>query len=96
MNTNDLGRMKTLHDDVLLEYVDQNEVSTSSIISVHDDTEDHYQFYRVVVVGPDCTGVKPGDIVIAHWKRITIPFRIDSKRYGVTSEKEILGVLEDE
>ncbi len=91
-------KFRPLKDDVLLKNRQQSKVA-GSIIEYKDDTNnDENQYFEVLRVGPDAKYVKEGDIVLASWKRITPPFELgfygDKQKYGVTSEKEIMAIIE--
>lgn len=91
MNT----KMTPLQNDVLLRKSSRQSYE-SNIIHVQPDGESQMVFFEVVAVGEKVRSVIPGQTVIVPWTRVTDPFTIDDEPMGLTAEKEILGVVEDE
>lgn len=93
----DYKTLKVLRDDVLLTLAPEQEV-TSSLIYYKEDPDKNkgtLQYFTVLKTGDDCKHVKVGDLVVGDWKRITPPFNLgDNQKYGITSEKEILAILD--
>lgn len=90
--------IKPLNDDVLLEKVkDQTKGQTETIILKNDEDAENI-YFRIRQTGPDVTMVNQGDVVVVPWTRVTNPFREDTDdgfvMVGITSEKEILAVME--
>lgn len=96
----DYKKMKPLRDDVLLRLKPARETASSVIFYKEQTDHTSLQSFYVVACGPDVKHVKVGDVVICSWKRITPPFdaEVDGKtaKFGITSEKEIDCVVEEE
>lgn len=94
------NKMKMLNKDVLVKLKPKTEVANSVIYVKEDPTENGgLQFFTVLAKSDEVTMFDVGDTVICDWKRITSPFKADVdgkvENVGITSEDEILGVLED-
>lgn len=85
-----------LRDDVLLKLTPQHQATESLLWFKEDINNSDVQFFTIMTAGPEVKHVKVGDLIVASWKRITTPFALDStkKEYGVTSEKEIMAVID--
>ena len=82
---------KTLREILIDEY--KNETIYPDKNSIFNAL--HYtDYYDVKAVGPDVSIIKPGDVVMVSWARMTPPFTHEGEKYGVTSEKEIWAVVE--
>lgn len=88
---------KPMNADMLLRLKPQHQAHKSVIFYNEDTSNNEIQHFEVIAVGPDVKHVAVGDHVIASWKRITPPFALEGtkKEYGITSEKEILAIIDD-
>lgn len=93
-----VDKFKPLNSDILLSHKPAAKTA-GSVIEYKDNPEDNeIQSFYALKVGPDAKFVKEGDVVLASWKRITPPFELggysDTKKYGITAEKEILAIID--
>lgn len=92
--------LKMMNDDVLLKKVKKQEYTGTQIIVGTDDDDDAQKFFEVLAVSPKVTSVVVGDVVIVPWPRITDPFEIEidnvPTQVGITDQKEILAVIEED
>lgn len=93
----DIRKIRTLRDDVVLCMRPERDVEKSLIYYEEDVDTKTNQYFEVIGVGPETRIVKPGDVVMCSWMRITPPQDGDldgkTRKYGVTSEKEILCIV---
>lgn len=95
----DLTKVKLLNRDILIRLAKREEVEGHGIFIIEDGGRDENQFYEVVRASEAVKHVKAGDTVVLPWRRVTDPFDaiVDghSAQYGITSEDEVLAVVED-
>lgn len=96
----DIRKVRPLRDDVVLCVKYERDI-TKSVIYFEEDVESKTnQYFEVIRVGPDVNMVSEGDVVLCSWMRITPPENglLDGvkRKYGLTSQKEILAVLTSE
>jgi len=88
---------RPLHDDVMLYLKPIHEVLNTNIV-FQENKDNSTQYFNVFAIGPDCTDIKVGDVVVVPWTRVTVPEKLyvdgEIREVGVTSEKEVLAVLE--
>ena len=91
-----MSNIKPLGDDVLLQFKtsETTNLTKGGIYVKDDDSNTDFQYYDVKAVGPDVSSIKPGDVVMVSWARMTPPFTHEGEKYGVTSEKEIWAIVE--
>ncbi len=89
-------KIRPLGNDVLLKFrtTEGSNFTEGGIYVPDNDKNTDFEYYDVVEVGPDVTSVSPGEVVLISWAKITPPFDHDGAKYGITSEYEILAVLE--
>lgn len=94
MNT-DETTIKLLRQDIMIMYMDQSDV-TSNIIQIVNPNErnDDTSFFKVVRVADDVEDIKVDDVVVIELGKHTPPFMLNSKRYAVTSARDVLAVIE--
>jgi co-chaperonin GroES (HSP10) len=85
-----------LRKDVLLKPYDYDKVNPSNIIVVEDEkqTDKAMGYYEVLKTSSDVTEVKPGDVVVLEFRKHTIPMRWEGDLCAITSEEDIVAVLE--
>lgn len=83
-----------LRDDVVVEFESNDNYEGS--IQLLDKTPDTVQYFRVLAAGPDAKITKVGDKIYMPWAKITPPFFHEGKKLGVTSEKEIWAIVDEE
>lgn len=88
-----------MNSDVLITHVDINEAEKNVIHLIETLDKNENQYFKVLAVSPNVNQVSVGDTVLIPWKRITPPFTLKDKsgtdrRVAVTSDKEILAVVE--
>lgn len=94
--TIDVETLRPQRDDVILLHHSVNNVNT--VIINENEDEETTMLFEVLRAGNAVKHVSVGDIVSVPWRRCVPPFEIDvggvKKKVTVTSEKEILGVLD--
>lgn len=90
--------IRPMNDDVLLIHKKLNDIKGGVIEIKEDEDQDTSMYFTVLKVGPKTKHVAVGDVVCAAWRRLVPPFVIDvdgrEKNVTLTSEKEILGIVE--
>lgn len=91
--------IKPLWDDVVVCRVRKDVVEQRMIQLLNDRQEEEaIQYFEIINVGDDVKSVKVGEVVAIPWTNITEPVegRLHGavRQFGITSEKEILGVIE--
>jgi co-chaperonin GroES (HSP10) len=93
--------MQPLRDDIMIYAVSRSNIETKTgMIHIPEDThKEENQWFKVFAVGPKVRDLKVGDVCLIPWKRITPPqyMEVDgeNRQIGVTSEMEVLAVLEN-
>lgn len=92
----DVNTLRPMNDDVILTHYSVN--NTSTIFINENEDEETTMLFEVLRVGNKAKFVSIGDIVSVPWKRCVPPFELNIggvlKKATITSEKEILGILE--
>lgn len=90
--------LRPINNDVIVRKVRDEFQEGSIVLSPEED--DTQKVFDILAVSGKVRSVKVGERVIIPWTRITDPFEhmIDGERcmIGVTDEKEILAVIDDE
>lgn len=90
--------LRPQHNDVIMIHHSRNKVNTVYI--KEDEDQETVMFFKVLRTGNGVKMVKEGDIVSVPWRRCVPPFETlvggDVKKVTVTSEDEILFILEDD
>lgn len=98
MSSVDIRKIRPLNDDVVLCLKKEQDVQKSVIYYEEDVNSKTLQYFEVISVAPDVLFAKPGDIVVCSYLKITEPLTgvLDgrTRQFGITSEKEILGIVE--
>lgn len=95
-----MENIKPLRDDIMIYAVDRSNIETKTgLIHIPENThKEENQWFKVFAVGPKVKELKVGDTIYVPWKRVTPPqnMNVDGKdrQIGVTSEVEVLAVLE--
>lgn len=91
-----MSNIKPLGNDVLLKFrtTEGSNFTDSGIYIKDNDKNTEFEYYDVVAVGEKVTSVAVGDVALISWAKMTPPFKHEGSKYGVTSEYEILAVLE--
>lgn len=91
--------LKLLNKDVMITEVDQQKykgASESDIVIIEsDEKQKNLQYHEVVNVSSRVTEVKVGDIILLELAKHTIPVMLNNRRYAITSEDDIVGVVEN-
>jgi len=97
--TTKIDGIKMLNKDVVITLKPKTEVANSLIYVKESIDESDIQFFIVLAKSDNVTMFEVGDTVVCSWKRITPPFDAMFKgekiKVGITSEDEVLGVVED-
>tara|TARA_R100000664_G_C2706918_1_gene105154 strand:+ start:422 stop:730 length:309 start_codon:yes stop_codon:yes gene_type:complete len=99
-NLPNMETLKPMRSDVMLVHIPRN--TESSIIDVKENPDDHdVQKFRIVAVGKDVKFVKPDEIALVSWTRITPQQKAldkngDVVKIGFTDEKELLAIIDEE
>lgn len=93
--------IKPLWNDIVIVRVPKNIVEGRTVELLDDrNAEETVQYFEVINTGDDVKSVKIGDTVAVPWTKITDPVygRLHGKirQFGITSEDEVLGVMEDD
>ena len=95
----DVSNIKLLNRDIMVRLKERGEIEGYSLIIRENTDADPNQFFTVVRASEQVTMFKEGDVVIIPWPRITDPFEGiyngEKGRYGITSEDEVLCVIEE-
>ena len=98
MSNYDAEQIKPLRKDVLLKHLPKRERNNSTIY-IKDTADDKLQSFVVLKVGSEVENVKPGDVVLVPWVKVTPPFDVAVSgtitKVGITSEREIYAILEE-
>lgn len=94
----ELNTIVPRNDDVVVKHIDMNKM-TGSKLHLKEDADTHTaQYFEIMRVGPNVEHVSVGDVVVIGWRRITPPFIVEHEgvemKVGITSETEILGIVE--
>lgn len=91
-----IEKLRLMRRDVLIKSKNKNEfLRTDNLIYVPEDKkEDKIQFYEVLIISDKVTMFKVGDIILLEWGEHTLPMEWNGIRCAVTSEDDILAVLE--
>ena len=88
-----------LRDDIMIYAVNRGSIEGTSFIIQENPQKEDNQWFKVFAVGPKVRDLKVGDTVLIPWARITPPQYLEvdgeERQVGVTSELEVLAVLED-
>jgi hypothetical protein len=95
----DLTNAKLLNKDILVKLKPKAEIEQSRFILKESVDQTDLQFFTVLLKSEDVTMINVGDTVICSWLKITPPFKAtfngESVNVGITSEKEILAVVDN-
>ena len=88
-------KIRLLKKDVLIKPKDINDV-VKSIIHIHkeDEGKEKLNYFEVLEVSPNVTMVNKGDTVLIEHLQHTMPVIINDERCAVTSEDDIVAVIE--
>jgi co-chaperonin GroES (HSP10) len=87
--------LKMIHKDILIKSKNKNNYISTSIILPKDSKDDKINFYEVIKISKKVTMVKNGDIILLENGNHTIPIMWKDQRCAVTSEDDVIGVLEE-
>lgn len=87
-----------LKKDILVKPLKYQDVHQTSIIVVDDESSkvDAAQYFEVLKISDKVTMIKEGDTVIIHQGMHTIPMLWEDVMCAITSEDDVLAVLEPE
>ena len=89
-------RLVLLKKDILVEPVKNQEVNPSEIIVVDSEEKNEALLYfRVLVISDNVTMVREGDVIILQHGDHTPPVRWNGVLCAVTSEDDVVAVLEE-
>ena len=84
-------------DDLLIQSIDYYDIHKTSIIVKDEERKnDAMSYFEVIKVGDEVTEMKIGDTIILGHLQHTPPFEIEGQMYAVVSEKDVVGVLDNE
>lgn len=87
-----------LRDDIMVYAVPRGDIEGTSFIIKENPHREENQWFKVFATGPKVRDIGVGDVVFIPWARITPPQYMDvdgeERQVGVTSEMEVLAVLE--
>ena len=104
--TTELNALEPIHNQILFRFIEDttkgrfNQQSSGGILIVDraDKQVDYARWARVLAVGPDAVGdeYEVNDIVLIAPLRWTNSFKHKDKSYWITTDADVLAVLDDE
>lgn len=89
-----MQKLKLMHKDVLIKPRSKNEFVKTSLLLMDQKKGDDINFYEVLDVSDRVTMVKRGDVVLIEGANHTVPMLWNDERCAITSEDDIVGVIE--